>query len=959
MIVLLSVFVIADSGVYDNVNHNEYNIYNISNATSDYFIGDGSLLTNLNESDLNGSLLNVNSSTYWDSEISQSDLNVNASDYWDLLNSPTDITSLGTIGSATSITSTSFTGPLTGTASIATLWASVSSFNLTQFFDSGNVLIINSTWITNLITGFSYATEADLTTEENLQAANNATQAALINLKIDTSSEGDLNVNSSDYWDSLGSPSDITGLSDSQISSLSWSKLTSYPVSCPDNTYITQLNDSITCTGINSTILNVNYSTTSGTATTWDGETSQADLNVNHSTNSGTATTWDGETSQEDLNVNYSTTSGTATTWASVTNFISKWFFDNNNVLSFNETALNDSIEDFGYSITTGTVTSIDTDDTYLTGGAITSTGTISFNESKMNDTIDARENDTTYTAGNKLYLDGTIFNVNDTDINTSIEAYAYATEADLTTEENLQAANNATQAGLITTNTNNLNTEVSLQAANNATQATLISDLTTLQSADNTTQATQIDGKLSSTGDTATGNYTFDTNTLHIDSTNDRVGIGTTSPDYNLDIAGSVGVDEFIYHNGDPNTYIKFTNDKFAFVTNAITMFESVDGNRNVYNADNADVDFRVETTGGTYTLFVEGSTDYVGIGMSDPKAPFSIEAGGGISSLPDLLIGQVLGTKHGLTTCDNGISDGVALNLQSGSGGSLAYTANGGTSLMFFVDHDGKTYMKGNVGIGTTSPSYPLEVVGSTSGISGYFEANVSAEGFIDRTKGWNGTSNEALKELIKIKSSNGEINHTTMPEFAKASYKEPIRNYINETYEEEICETIMINETKEECNNITVYEDYFYEEKQCEYKKGENTYYNYVCNNIMKIGTRPKEGCYNETRTEWETIKVENKTFYEPKQVIYEVCEEVIIEECKNINYQEPLIECHNETRTRIVEEVTLVEQEGRDLGAMITLLTESVKALQEENDLIRNELCLKDNTYSWCKQDLGVV
>jgi len=66
---------------------------------------------------------------------------------------------------------------------------------------------------------------------------------------------------------------------------------------------------------------------------------------------------------------------------------------------------------------------------------------------------------------------------------------------------------------------------------------------------------------------------------------------------------------------------------------------------------------------------------------------------------------------------------------------------------------------------------------------------KANVSAEGFIDRTKGWNGTSNEALKELIKIKSSNGEINHTTMPEFAKASYKEPIRNYINETYEEEI--------------------------------------------------------------------------------------------------------------------------------------------------------------------------
>ena len=35
----------------------------------------------------------------------------------------------------------------------------------------------------------------------------------------------------------------------------------------------------------------------------------------------------------------------------------------------------------------------------------------------------------------------------------------------------------------------------------------------------------------LFNTGDTATGNYTFDTDTLFIDSTNDRVGIGTASP--------------------------------------------------------------------------------------------------------------------------------------------------------------------------------------------------------------------------------------------------------------------------------------------------------------------------------------------------------------------------------------------------------------------------------------------
>lgn len=45
------------------------------------------------------------------------------------------------------------------------------------------------------------------------------------------------------------------------------------------------------------------------------------------------------------------------------------------------------------------------------------------------------------------------------------------------------------------------------------------------------------LNGYMLNTGDTATGNYTFDTNTLHIDSTNNRVGIGTTSPTEKLDV--------------------------------------------------------------------------------------------------------------------------------------------------------------------------------------------------------------------------------------------------------------------------------------------------------------------------------------------------------------------------------------------------------------------------------------
>ena len=41
----------------------------------------------------------------------------------------------------------------------------------------------------------------------------------------------------------------------------------------------------------------------------------------------------------------------------------------------------------------------------------------------------------------------------------------------------------------------------------------------------------------------------------MHLDG-DGNVGIGTTDPDYTLDVAGNVGFDEYIYHNGDANTF-------------------------------------------------------------------------------------------------------------------------------------------------------------------------------------------------------------------------------------------------------------------------------------------------------------------------------------------------------------------------------------------------------------------
>ena len=77
------------------------------------------------------------------------------------------------------------------------------------------------------------------------------------------------------------------------------------------------------------------------------------------------------------------------------------------------------------------------------------------------------------------------------------------------------------------------------------------------------------------------------------------------------------------------------------------------------------------------------------------------------------------------------------------------------------------------------------------------------------------------------------------------------------------------------------------------------------------------------------------------------------------------------------TEEIIEVHSEETTGRNLGAMITMLTEAVKALnekiegkavitgtdnseavaelQEENTMLKEELCARDNSYSWCEKE----
>jgi hypothetical protein len=157
-------------------------------------------------------------------------------------------------------------------------------------------------------------------------------------------------------------------------------------------------------------------------------------------------------------------------------------------------------------------------------------------------------------------------------------------------------------------------------------------------------------------------------------------------------------------------------------------------DPNTGIYNpsADNLAI-----STGGTGRIFVDASGN-VGIGVSSPAT--QLEVGG--SSAPHIRINNTAGTYSSLYGLE--ISIGATVDASFKTLGSTAETrissgrsAGWGGYFTFYTDTTEKLRITsaGLVGIGTTSPSSALHVVGTTSafgnGAASLFWGDTSAVG------------------------------------------------------------------------------------------------------------------------------------------------------------------------------------------------------------------------------------
>jgi len=220
------------------------------------------------------------------------------------------------------------------------------------------------------------------------------------------------------------------------------------------------------------------------------------------------------------------------------------------------------------------------------------------------------------------------------------------------------------------------------------------------------------------------TGNYSFDAGTLFIDSTGNKIGIGTTKPSQSLDIEGGrIRATHGLYipqGSDDSSTGIRFAGAFPGYVgtvangQNLVLYTRKADGNYNINQLVLAgDGNVGIASLVPSTALFVNGTfsvvnqsgiqglyqtaSGKVGVGTTDPAQKLEVS---GNLRLPDANYFEFSdGTK---------MYNNKLYNVQH----NYSWTYWNGSEELTYIK---MVYNGGKVGIGTTNPSQKLDVAGN----------------------------------------------------------------------------------------------------------------------------------------------------------------------------------------------------------------------------------------------------
>ena len=289
-----------------------------------------------------------------------------------------------------------------------------------------------------------------------------------------------------------------------------------------------------------------------------------------------------------------------------------------------------------------------------------------------------------------------------DSDIGTTVQAYSSVlanTTASYTTAEETKLAGIETGADV--------------------TDATNVTAAGALMDSELTSEASvkALNQGVATTDSPSFAGLTVDTSTLAVDSTNNRVGIGIASPSYDLHVYKASGTSQIRTQSaGSTGTDIgRIESQASSYVAQQI-----VYGTGEVYHSSNG-TSHVVGVTSGTGTLRLHsGGSEAVRIDSSGNV---------GIGRTPNYKLDAYLsgtGSPAVASSNDNIVTILQSVGSSQGNVGTLT-----SHPLVFLAGNTERMRVTtgGNVGIGTTSPSFPLDVEAATGNVTARIHGGATA--------------------------------------------------------------------------------------------------------------------------------------------------------------------------------------------------------------------------------------